>query len=50
MNLVMNVCEGLVVVNYGRVIAKGTPEQIKANPAGIEAYLGKKEEKSDAEN
>ena len=44
MNLVMNVCEGIVVVNYGRVIAKGTPEQIKENPAVIEAYLGKKED------
>ena len=44
MNLVMNVCEGIVVVNYGRIIAKGTPEQIKSNPAVIEAYLGKKEE------
>lgn len=43
MNLVMNVCEGIVVVNYGRIIAKGTPEQIKENPAVIEAYLGKKE-------
>ena len=41
MNLVMNVCEGIVVVNYGRIIAKGTPEQIKENPAVIEAYLGK---------
>ena len=40
MTLVMNVCEGIVVVNYGRVIAKGTPEQIKENPAVIEAYLG----------
>ncbi len=40
MNLVMNVCEGIVVVNYGRVIAKGTPEQIKNNPDVIEAYLG----------
>ncbi len=44
MNLVMNVCEGIVVVNYGRIIAKGTPEQIKANPAVIEAYLGKEEQ------
>ena len=43
MNLVMNVCEGIVVINYGRVIAKGTPDQIKNNPAVIEAYLGKKE-------
>lgn len=43
MNLVMGVCEGIVVVNYGRIIAKGTPEQIKTNPAVIEAYLGRKD-------
>ena len=43
MNLVMNVCEGIAVVNYGRIIAKGTPEEIKNNPAVIEAYLGRKD-------
>lgn len=42
MNLVMGVCEGIAVLNYGKIIAKGTPEQICNNPAVIEAYLGKK--------
>ena len=44
MNLVMNVCEAIAVVTYGRIIAKGTPEEIRENPAVIEAYLGRKEE------
>ena len=44
MNLVMNVCEGIAVLNYGRIIAKGTPEEIKSNPAVIEAYLGRKDD------
>ena len=42
MNLVMGICEGICVLNYGRIIAKGTPSQIKNNPTVIEAYLGKK--------
>ena len=44
MNLVMGICEGICVLNYGRIIAKGTSEEIQSNPTVIEAYLGKKKE------
>ncbi len=47
MNLVMGICEGICVLNYGRIIAKGTPEEIQNNPVVIEAYLGSQKKEGD---
>ncbi len=44
MNLVMGICEGICVLNFGQIIAKGSPDDIKNNSTVIEAYLGKKGE------
>ena len=44
MNLVMGICEGICVLNYGRIIAKGTADEIQQNPVVIEAYLGQQKE------
>jgi ABC-type branched-subunit amino acid transport system ATPase component len=40
MQLVMRYCDHVIVMHQGRVLAEGTPEEIRANPAVIEAYLG----------
>lgn len=40
MKLVMGICEEITVLDHGRVIARGTPSEVRTNPAVIKAYLG----------
>ena len=40
MNFVMDVCDEVVVLDFGKMIASGSPEEIQSNPAVVAAYLG----------
>ena len=47
MNFVMSVCDRIVVLDFGRQIAEGTPEEVRNNPAVVSAYLGEREDETD---
>ena len=49
MSLIMRLCDRIQVLNYGQTIAEGNPEEVRANPAVVEAYLGTRSQRRAAE-
>ena len=49
MKFVMGLCQEIAVLNFGRIIARGTPDEVRNNPQVIEAYLGREDDEATVE-